>query len=341
MIKFPNLCLAPRNIWIIYTTILTTLLLGSLPNFAIKLLCVSLESFLLSIPPNSIQKGVGQLTFMESTVGGIGLLAGLAYFSPMTASSCLVGSILSIMWARFLKLDYDLIKCGAIAFNGVLVVAGAPFFLTPIEAVLFVSFFGPALAVYLFDRACKHLSFPVLTLPFVLTESLALLSTKFNIGVNPTFDFSSGPLPKFADLTQMDVLMTKIATAIPMSITQLCFTKDPSVTFGALFIGLLAYLDPKNALSAVSGATIGCIAGALLGYDFNNMLLMWGLNCALTSMALFPYFGKSYTTSVIGAVATAAIYPFFIYLSTKIGLLAFTAPFCVTTILMLKLKFLK
>jgi urea transporter len=212
-------------------------------------------------------RGVGQLTFVENTIGGVGLIGALSYFSPITALSVVVGSALSVFWANVIRADKDLIKSGLICFNGILVVAGTPFFIQPIVPVITIAIFGSLLATFMFDRACKHLSFPVLTLPFVITECLALLLTKLNIGVEPTFDFSLAPTPTFAHVTsdQLVPLLYKLAEAIPLSITQLCFTKDPTILFGAFFISLLVYLDKRIAASAIGGAIIGCTTGVLIG----------------------------------------------------------------------------
>jgi len=284
---------------------------------------------------DQVARGVSSLLFVENPITGIALVGALAYFSPPTAIAVLVGSILSIFWSKVLSLDEEMRKSGLVAFNGILVVAGTPFFITPFPAVAAISFFGSALAVYLFDTACKNLSFPVLTLPFVFVESLALALTKFGFGINPTFDFSSSPLPTLAHQDIVEVA-NKLMVAIPQSVTQICFSAVPSVELGAVFALLFLQADKKLVLSAFGGAAIGCTAGVLLGYDFSNMLLMWGLNSSLSAIAMTA-FGRPYWQSSVAAIGSCAFYPFFIYLSTQVGILAFTLPFCFSTITCLRL----
>jgi len=285
---------------------------------------------------DQVFRGIGQLTFVENTQGGIALTALLAYFAPFTGACVVAGSALSVLWAHVIGADKAQIRSGLVAFNGILVVAGTPLFINPVAAVVMIQVFGSLIATFIHDRGCKHLSFPLLTMPFVITEVGALSLTKVpGLGPQPNFPFQT-QVPSFDHVGELfssaEGFATKLVQAVPLSITQLCFTSGPTVTFGALFCGLLLALDRRVCEAALIGGTIGCTFGLIYGYEASPMLLMFGLNSALCGMALYPTFGGNRFTAVAGATLCALIYPGFIYLTNVAGVLAFTAPFCAATI---------
>jgi urea transporter len=214
-------------------------------------------------------RGIGQLTFVESTNGGLALTAMLAYFAPFTCACVLAGSFLSVFWAHVIGADKFQIRSGLIAFNGILVTAGAPIFISPPAAVIAIAVFGSLMATIIHDQACKRLSFPLLTLPFVITEIGALCLTKI-VGLGPVANFPFyTKMPSFDHVGELfasaDVVTQKLLPAVPLSITQLCFTTGPTLTFGALFVGLIAALDRRVVQGALIGSTVGCSFGLLYG----------------------------------------------------------------------------
>jgi urea transporter len=191
--------------------------------------------------------------------------------------------------------DKAQIRSGLIAFNGILVVAGTPLFINPIGAVIVIQIFGALIATFLHDQACKRLTFPLLTLPFVMTQIGALSLTKIpGLGPQPNFPYQT-PMPSFDHLNELfasvEVFANKLLPAVPLSITQLCFTSGPTVTFGALFCGLLLALDRRVCEAALLGGTIGCTFGLIYGaMSLLLLLLILFLLLLLLLLLLFFFF---------------------------------------------------
>jgi urea transporter len=136
---------------------------------------------------DALFRGVGQFCFVDTTAGGILVVAGILVCSRRAGCMALAGSITAMMVARYVVIlpveNKPLIRMGIYGYNAVgtcVALGGGIFFKASLANALF-AMCGAALTV-LIQAAVQsllntdRLGLPVLTIPFVATAWMMMLS---------------------------------------------------------------------------------------------------------------------------------------------------------------------
>jgi len=282
--------------------------------------------------PDQVLRGISQLLFLSNPVSGAAILGNLSWISPTTAAALLAGSSLSIFWARLLPgIPQDTIDSGLIAFNGCLVGMALPVFTVQDKFLPVTMVLGTLGSVALFSygsRLTDPFGVPILSLPFVICVVTAMCF------VEPAFPIVAPPLPTSITFPGVEEFVTRVASATPLTFTQLFFNQNWIGSFGMWTVAALT--DYRTAISGAGGAAIGIAGGLLMGFDISSGL--WGFNSALSAMCVYPTFGKTFPLAMLAATISTLTYPLALNFFGSFGFPALSFTFCVGTVIALKLS---
>ncbi|MGA9211252.1 urea transporter [Kaistella sp.] len=266
----------------------------------------------------TILRGIGQVMFQNNIYSGLLFLAGIFYNSWLLGLAALLGTIISTSVAQILRYSKDDIQNGLYGFNGALTgIAVFCFFEVNIITVLAL-LSGAVLSTFVMHFLKKLI--PAFTAPFVLVTWFVIYSLLF------VFKFS---LLSSSETTRNGL---QLFTASSNSFGQVMFQEN--VITGIFF--LLAIFINNKLMAAY--AVYAAILGSLTGWFFEpissiNAGLM-GYNAILCAIALTGK-RRSDFLWITGAIILST---FLNITLAKTGMITLTAPFVVTTWIILKLK---
>lgn len=278
-----------------------------------------------------VVRGMGQVMFQGATLAGLLFLAGIGWGAVAMDRvemlvGAMVGGIVSTAVGQWMYHDGE---DGTEGFNGVLVGCALPLFLPSEWWMWGLLVGGAAFTPWLrnmLNRWPGRMGVPSLTLPFVLTTwGLLRLSRLTYAGAEPS------------DIPVAALSVTSVAEGWLKGVSEV-FLIDSWVT-GLLFVTALAVGSRQAALWALVGSAVGMWTAWMRGGDVTAIADgLYGFNSALTALALGAVFRRFSVDTVCialtGAILTVFVQDIFAYLLGPLSLPVLTAPFCVTTMIM-------
>ena len=267
----------------------------------------------------TVLRSLGQIMFQNNIYSGLLFLIGIFYNSPILGLAALLGTIISISTAQILKYSKEDIDNGLYGFNGALAGIALWYFLgfsvTTFVALLIAAALTTPLNFYL-----KKI-IPPFTAPFVIVTWLIIygLILIFN------FPLVASAVPAAQSFDWLSTL-TK-------SFGQVMFQEN--LITGLLFILAILINDKRSAIYGLYAA----ILGSLVGYSLKEPVGMinaglMGYNAILCAIALADNKRNSFLWISIATIIAVILH---IGIS-KLGIIALTAPFVLSTWIVLKLK---
>jgi len=264
----------------------------------------------------------------KNALTGLLFLLGIGLSSP----EMLLGSILAILSAlavaKLCKYDLNSVQSGLYGFNAALV-GVAVFYFLPVSftSLVFIVCSGAFSSLLMHFMMTRLAGLPTLTTPFILTTWLILVIIDY-AGIN-TVQPSYFHIPD-----QMTVLDYFIATLRGIAQVML----QDSWLCGVIFLCALAINAIKTAAWAFTGAAVGMLLAVAVNFSQDMMLLgIYGFNSCLVAIALAEKFSNKYWLIVLGILVSVLFTRAF----EQVSLPALTAPFVITTWLMISLVKIK
>lgn len=290
-------------------------------------------------------RGAGQVIFQNNPLTGLLFLVAIAWGAgaadqPMIALGALVALVVATATAMLLNADQPSIGMGLFGFNGVLVGAAVPTFLSSGPGMWTVLVVGAAVSTVIMlavSNVMKTWGAPALTFPFVLTTWFLVLGA-YSFGQLPIASMGPPALPHPAG--------PGTSTLAPLVLLE-AWLKGPAQVFlinnwisGVLVVLGLLVNSRWAALFALAGSAVALAVALGLGaslasiqaglYGFSPVLTAVALGCVFYKpswrVAAFALLGTVFTVLVQGAL-DAAVAP--------LGIPTFTAPFVFVTWLFL------
>jgi len=263
-----------------------------------------------------------QVMLQKNALTGLLFLLGIGLNSP----EMLLGSILAILSAlvvvKLCKYDLSAVQSGLYGFNAALV-GIAVFYFLPINStsLAFVVCSGAFSSLLMHFMMTRLASIPTLTTPFILTTWLMLVVIEYaglSI-VEPSYFHT----PK--QLTTLDYFIATLRgiAQVMLQDSWLC---------GAILLCSLALNSIKTAAWALTGSAISMLMAVAFTFSQEMMLLgVYGFNSCLVAIALEARFSKKYWLIMLGILVSVLLTRAF----EQVSLPALTAPFVITTWLMI------
>jgi urea transporter len=267
----------------------------------------------------TILRGIGQVMFQNNVYSGILFLIGIFYNSWLLGLAALFGTIISTSTAQILKYSEEDINNGLYGFNGTLTGIAVLLFFEVNYATILALILGAVLSTLIMHFLKKIL--PAFTAPFVLATWLVIYFLLFV--VNFPLLHSSAPTDNTVN----------ILTASSNSFGQVMFQEN--VITGLFFLLAIFVNNRLMAIYAIYAAVLGSLTGWLFLQpisDVNAGLMAY--NAILCAIALT---GKRLNDFFWITLAIILSTLFNIGLGIT-GIITLTAPFVLTTWVILKFK---
>jgi urea transporter len=292
---------------------------------------------------NVLLRGAGQVMFQDNPITGLLFLLGVSWAAfaagtPAVAAGAVVGLVVSTVTARWLQVDLDSLKSGLYGYNGILVGAALPTFLTNDYPLWFLVCVGGICSTVTFMATANILKTwegPALTFPFVLV-TWALLLAAYQLSSIPIGSMAPPGLPEHvtAESTAHIRSVTFWWEALCTGVSQVFLCGNPIT--GVIFVVGLAVSSRWAAGLAVYGSFLAVVTALFLGadpttvqnglYGFSPVLTAIALGCTFykpTSRVLIFTTVATVSTVLAQAALDVAVMPF--------GIVSLTAPFVFTT----------
>ncbi|WPU64294.1 urea transporter [Peredibacter starrii] len=270
-------------------------------------------------------RGLSQVMLQNNSLTGFFILIGLAIGSPWVALGAFLGTVISTWTAIFLRYEKTDIIRGLYGYNGCLI--GAAFFALLIPSpFMFVGFvlasaFSTILMCYLAPEY-KNMGLPVMTFPFVLVSWMAKITLPMKTTVTSIY------------LGLHDISFAKI---VLKSISEI-YLVESAIAGLVILLGLLVS-SFWPVIFTLFGSVVATGLALVLELDMDGVSAgLYGFSAVLTSVALGCTFMKptfkSAIFALVGIVSSVLLHVLFI----KVGAVPLTAPFLISTWLMIKLE---
>jgi urea transporter len=271
-----------------------------------------------------VLRGFSQLCFQSNELTGLFFVAAVLVASPISAAYFLVAGIMAPAGRMLMGERGPVLATGLPGLNPSLIALALPAFFETgwtnvgMWAVLVVS----VAATIVLVRICiAILPFPTLALPFVLIFWL-LFALEPQLDVLQPIAFGPSAATTFHPLT-----------AVLHSLGEALFSL--TILSGLLFLTGILLSNWRHGLVALIGAAIGTV----VSYYYRQVdpgsvnLGLYGFNGVLTAVSVFVICGGQLRLAILGALIATILMPAF----AAIGLPTLSAPFVLTTWLMLAL----
>lgn len=267
-----------------------------------------------------IFRGISQIFLLNNVITGILFLAGAFYNSWLIGIGGVIGVLTGTFTALLLKYKSDDINQGLYGYNGALVgLATVYFFGLHIPSVIAL-FLGAVLSSIIMHFMIKR-TFPPFTAPFIISTWI-VMAIILTLHIIP---LQSAQLPNAGNL--------EIIPAMSRGIGQVMFQEN-IITGIILFVGILVS-SRISALYALLGTTIGVIVACVCSFPLSMITAgLFGFNGVLCGIALS---GKKWH-HVILAIASIVVSVFIMFGMSRLGIITLTAPFVISTWLILLLS---
>ena len=267
----------------------------------------------------SILRSLGQVMFQNNVYTGLIFLIGIFYNSLILGFAALLGTIVSISTAQILNYSKDEIQDGLYGFNGALTGIALWYFFG-FSIPTFVALIISAALTTVLNYYLKKI-IPPFTFPFIIITWLMMIFFLFVLD----FSLVSSSFPKENTL-QLLLFSTN-------SFGQIMFQEN-KIT-GVLFLfGILI----NSRISAIYGV-YAAILGSLIGLIFKEPISIinagfMGYNAILCAIALADKKRESFIWISISTFLSVILTIGF----SDIGAIALTAPFVLSTWIVLKFR---
>lgn len=292
-------------------------------------------------------RGAGQVMFQNNPLTGLLFIVGIGWGAfaagmPMVFVGAVVGLLVSTITAYLLKVDNDSLRVGLFGYNGILVGAALPTFLT-VDPLLWVYIIvGSAVSTVAFmaiANVFKTWDVAALTFPFVLVTWFLLLAA---------YSFADVPIASMGP-PAIPAAIAASSAAIPTDAQFWLdsFLKGPAQVFlignaitGVIFLIALAVSSLWAAAFAALGALVAVIVAVLFGADTATIQAgLFGFSPVLTAIALGATFYKPgarvFGYALLGIIFTVFVQAAMDIALTPVGIPTLTAPFIFATWLFL------
>lgn len=271
-----------------------------------------------------VLRGFSQLCFQSNELTGLIFFVAVLIASPIAAAYFLVAGLLAPVGRMAIGTPKAALETGLPGLNPGLIALSLPaFFETSwsdagMWAVLVICVVATIVLVHL---CVAVLPVPTIALPCLLVF-WALYALAPHLDVLRPVPFSALAPDTFHPLK-----------AVLLSLGQVLFT--PTIGAGALFAAGMFLSNWRHGLIAVLGAAVG----TAVAYYYRNVdpasvdTGLYGFNGVLTAVALFVICGGKLRLAILGALIATLLMPAI----AKIGLPTLSAPFVLTTWLVLAL----
>jgi len=250
---------------------------------------------------HELLSSIGQIYFQSSPIFGIALLLCLYLTDPALAMGCVLGACVASATAWMLAFPDEDRRQGIYSFNGALSGAGlAALYQFSSALAAWIALAGVLTA--LLSRAAQRAGLPVLTSLFVLVMWLTAAAA-------PQLGLLASSMPPGSRLPAMPGHFFE-------PVANISFARGGGV--GALLWLVLAVRDWRQSAWLLAGVALGAVAPTVAAGE--------GVNCALTLLGLSVH-RRSWPWRVGGG----AVCIVFCMAFSAAGVAAFTAPFVLTT----------
>lgn len=262
-------------------------------------------------------RGMSQVFLLNNVATGILFFAAIGYSSCFMGIGAFIGVLVGTSTALLLKYDRNDIQQGLYGYNGILVgLSIINFFGFNLPSVLALAF-GAALSSII-RKGMSVWKVPPYTAPFIISAWIVMsLPIIFNI-----VPLRAGGVP--------EARYVDIIAAVTKGMGQVVFLEN--IVAGIMvFIGILVS-SRISACYALLGASIGVVAAFASPFPLNMINSgMFGFNAVLCGIA----FSNRRWTSLILATVSGMVSVFMMYGIMKLGVITLTAPFVLSTWLVL------
>ncbi|TWX68675.1 urea transporter [Colwellia demingiae] len=269
-----------------------------------------------------------QIMLQSNAITGLLFLVGIGVNSPTMLLGCILAISSSLAIAKLLQYDSNCINKGLYGFNAALV-GLAVFSLLPLSfiSLVLVLLGGAFSALIMHLMITKMPDFPALTTPFILSiwtvvlimDSAGLSSPmqgRFTGSISPTLiDSLHGVLRGVGQVMLQDNWLS-----------------------GAIFCCALLFSSYKKAVWAILGSLIGLLVATTFGFSQEKAMMgLYGFNGCLVAIALVDRYPNKYWLIMLAILSSVV----FTRVFEMVAIPAFTAPFVMTTWLMIGVVKLK
>lgn len=267
-----------------------------------------------------ILRGISQIFLLNNVTTGILFLAGIFYNSWAMGIGAILGVFVGMFTALFLKYDKNDIDHGLYGYNGALVgLAIVCFFGLNIPSVIALCL--GSLLSSIIRKVMIMGKLPPYTAPFIISTWIIM----FFLVTFKIIPLLAAQLPNASDL--------EIISAVGKGIGQVMFQEN--VISGIIvFIGILVS-SRTPAFYALLGSLIGAIIAFLFSFPLNMINVgLFGFNAVLCGIA----FSDKRWNYIILAMVSSIISVFITYRIMNLGIITLTAPFVISTWIILLLE---
>ncbi len=285
-------------------------------------------NYLLEHFAKSFLSSSAQIMLQSSSVTGLLFLVGIGINSPTMLLGCVLAVLSSLAIAKLRQYDFDSVNNGFYGFNAALV-GIAVFFLLPLSCIslVLVVLGGVLSALLMHFMITKMPSIPALTTPFILLTWMIVLIIDYAELVTSSQEPFGVPI----SLSPIDSLH-----GVLRGVGQVML--QDSWLSGAVFCCALLFSSYKTAVWAILGSLIGLLVATTFGFSQDKAIMgLYGFNGCLVAIALVDRYPNKYWLIIFAILFTVVLTRAF----EMIAIPALTAPFAITTWLMIEIVKLK
>lgn len=265
-------------------------------------------------------RGISQVFLLNNVITGILFLTGVLYNSWLMGVVTVTGTLIGTITALFLKYRRDEINRGLYGYNSTLVALAIIYFfgfnVSSIIAGVVGSFLSTLITNFMIQRRLSPYTAPFIATTWVI---MAIVLQFHIIPLNMT--------------QSCDVQKLEIIPAISTGIGQVMFQEN--VVTGILFFAGLLAGSWISALYALLGTVLGVVIAFTCSFPINMTNLgIYGFSAVLCGIA----FSDKKWTSLIFATVSITLAVFITYGMMCVNIITLTAPFVVSTWLILLSK---
>jgi len=269
-----------------------------------------------------------QIMLQSNAVTGLLFLVGIGLNSLTMLLGCILAILSSLAIAKLLQYDSNCVNKGFYGFNAALV-GIAVFSLLPLNfiSLVLVLLGGAFSALLMHLMITKMPSVPALTTPFVLSAWMIVLIID-SAGLADSMPRSfTGPISP----TLIDSLH-----GVFRGVGQVML--QDSWLSGVIFCCALLFSSYKTAIWAILGSLIGLLVATIFGFSQEKAMMgLYGFNGCLVAIALVDRYPNKYWLIILAILSSVLCTRIF----EVVAIPAFTAPFVMTTWLMIGMDKLK
>jgi len=265
-------------------------------------------------------RGISQVFLLNNVTTGILFLVGIFYNSWIMGIGAIIGVFVGTFTALLLKYDKNDIEQGLYGYNSALVgLAIVYFFGFNIPSVIAL-FLGSILSSMM-RKVMSTWKLPPYTAPFIISTWIVM----FFIVTFKIVPLQAAPLSNASNL--------EIIPAVSKGIGQVMFQEN-IISGIIVFVGILV-ISRISALYALLGSSLGVIVSSAFSFPLNMINIgLFGFNAVLCGIA----FSDKKWNYVILAAASSVVSVFITYGIMNLGIITLTAPFVISTWIILLLK---